>query len=38
MSLKGYATGDNLVFRLFFLKNHNVNIFYMPDLMPPIRA
>jgi len=36
MSLKGYATGDNLVFRLFFLKNHNVNIFYMPDLMPPI--
>ena len=38
MSLKGYATGDNLVFRLFFLKNHNVNIFYMPDLMPPIRC
>ncbi|MGI5978592.1 MAG: zinc dependent phospholipase C family protein [Oscillospiraceae bacterium] len=38
MSLKGYATGDNLVFRLFFLKNHNVNIFYMPDLMPPLRA
>ena len=36
MALKGYATGDNLVFRLFFLKNHNVNIFYMPDLMPPI--
>lgn len=38
MSLKGYATGNNLVFRLFFLKNHKVNIFYMPDLMPPIRC
>ncbi len=34
--LKGYATGESLVFRMFFYKNRNNNIFFLPDLMPPI--
>lgn len=35
--LKGYATGESLVFRMFFYKNRKNNIFFLPDLlMPPI--
>lgn len=37
-SLKGYATGNSLVFRMFFYKNRNNNIFFLPELMPPIKA
>ena len=36
--LKGYATGDSLVFRMFFHKNRKNNIFFIPHLMPPITA
>ena len=36
--LKGYATGQSMVFRMFFYKNRRNNIFFLPDLMPPIRA
>lgn len=36
--LKGYATGNNLVFRMFFFKNRNNNIFFLPELIPPLRA
>lgn len=36
--LKGYATGNSLVFRMFFYKNRHSNIFFLPDLMPPIYA
>ncbi len=36
--LKGYATGNSLVFRMFFFKNRNNNIFFLPELMPPIGA
>lgn len=35
---KGYATGDNLIFRMFFFKYRNSNLFFLPDLMPPIGA
>ena len=38
MALKGYATGNNLVFRMFFFKYRNSNLFFLPDLMPPIGA
>lgn len=34
--LKGYATGNNLIFRMFFFKYRNSNLFFLPDLMPPI--
>ncbi len=37
-ALKGYATGDNLIFRIFFFKYRNSNLFFLPDLMPPIGA
>lgn len=37
-SLKGYATGDCLIYRMFFFRNRRNNIFFLPDLMPPIRA
>lgn len=37
-ALKGYATGNNLIFRMFFFKYRNSNLFFMPDLMPPIGA
>lgn len=37
-SLKSYATGKNIVFRMFFYKNRNSDIFFLPDLMPPIAA
>lgn len=36
--LKGYSTGDSIVFSMFFHKNRNNNIFFIPHLMPPIRA
>ena len=34
--LKGYATGNSMVFRMFFFRNRNNNIFFLPELMPPI--
>lgn len=37
-SLKGYATGNNVVFRLFMFKYRNANLFFLPELMPPIGA
>ena len=37
-SLKGFATGESIVFRMFFYKNRNNNIFFLPELMPPIGA
>ncbi|PKM74071.1 MAG: hypothetical protein CVU91_03235 [Firmicutes bacterium HGW-Firmicutes-16] len=37
-ALKGYATGDNLIFRIFFFKYRNSDLFFLPDLMPPIGA
>ena len=37
-SLKGFATGNSMVFRMFFYKNRNNNIFFLPHLMPPIGA
>jgi|GEM_PF-911868 len=37
-SLKGYATGHNLVFRMFMFKYRNHNLFFLPELMPPIGA
>ena len=37
-SLKGFATGDSIVFRMFYYKNRNNNIFFLPELMPPIGA
>jgi len=37
-ALNGYATGDNLIFRIFFFKYRNSNLFFLPDLMPPIGA
>lgn len=36
--LKGYATGDNLIFRMFFYKYRNHNLFFLPEFMPPIGA
>ncbi len=38
LPLKGYATGNSMVFKMFFLKNRNNNIFFLPELMPPIAA
>ncbi len=35
---KGYATGNNLIFRIFFYKYRNSDLFFLPDLMPPIGA
>ena len=35
-SLKGYATGNCLVFRMFLFKYRNANLFFIPALMPPI--
>ena len=37
-ALKGYATGNNFVFKVFFFKYRNANLFFLPDLMPPILA
>ena len=37
-ALKGYATGDNLIFRMFFFKYRNSNLFFLPEFMPPIGA
>jgi len=37
-SLKGYATGNCLVFRMFLFKYRNANLFFIPALMPPIGA
>jgi len=37
-AFKGYATGDNLIFRMFFFKYRNSNLFFLPEYMPPIRA
>ena len=37
-SLKGYATGNNLIFRMFLFKYRNSNLFFLPELMPPIGA
>ena len=34
--LKGYATGNNLIFRMFFFKYRNSDLFFLPDIMPPI--
>lgn len=36
--LKGYATGDNLIFRMFFYKYRNYNLFFLPEFIPPIGA
>jgi hypothetical protein len=36
LTLKGFATGNCYVFRMFFYKNRNNNIFFMPELMQPI--
>ncbi|NLV85676.1 MAG: zinc dependent phospholipase C family protein [Clostridiales bacterium] len=38
LPLKGYATGNSMVFKMFFLRNRNNNIFFLPELMPPIAA
>lgn len=38
MAMKSYATGENLVFRMFFYKNRHSNIFFLPQFMPPIGA
>lgn len=35
-ALKRFATGNCYVFRMFFFKNRNSNIFFLPELMPPI--
>ncbi len=35
-SLKGYATGNSVVFRMFMFKYRNANLFFLPELMPPI--
>ncbi|MEA4894579.1 MAG: zinc dependent phospholipase C family protein [Oscillospiraceae bacterium] len=35
---RGYATGDNLIFRMFFFKYRNSNLFFLPEIMPPIGA
>jgi len=37
-AFKGYATGDNLIFRMFFFKYRNSNLFFLPEFMPPIGA
>ena len=37
-AFKGYATGDNLIFRMFLFKYRNSNLFFLPEYMPPIRA
>ncbi len=37
-SLKGYATGNSVVFRMFMFKYRNANLFFLPALMPPIGA
>lgn len=37
-SLKGYATGRNLIFRMFMFKYRNHDLFFLPNLMPPIGA
>ena len=36
--LKGYSTGNNLIFKMFFFKYRNSNLFFLPELMPPIGA
>jgi len=36
--LRGFETGNNLIFRMFFFKYRNSNLFFLPDLMPPIGA
>ena len=35
---KGFATGKCYVYKMFFFKNRNNNIFFIPDLMHPIKA
>ena len=37
-AFKGYATGDNLIFRMFLFKYRNSNLFFLPEYMPPIGA
>lgn len=37
-ALKGYATGNHLIFRVFFFKYRNSNLFFLPELIPPIGA
>lgn len=37
-AFKGYATGDNLIFRMFLFKYRNSNLFFLPQYMPPIGA
>lgn len=35
---KGYATGKCYVFKMFLLRNRNNNVFFIPDLMSPLKA
>ena len=35
---KGYATGDCYVYRMFFYKNRKKDLFFIPELMEPLRA
>lgn len=37
-SLKGFATGNCYVFRMFLYKNRKNNIFFIPELMSPLTA
>jgi len=37
-SSKGYATGDNLIFRMFLFRYRNSNLFFLPAYMPPLGA
>ena len=37
-AFKGYATGDNFIFRMFLFKYRNSNLFFLPQYMPPIGA
>ncbi len=37
-ALKGYATGNHLIFRVFFFKYRNSDLFFLPELIPPIGA
>lgn len=36
--LRGFETGDCYVFRMFFFKHRNCDLFFLPEIMQPISA
>lgn len=36
LSSRRFESGNNLIFKMFFFKYRNSNLFFLPDLMPPI--